>query len=376
MLHFMSQINIGDLAALLAVLVTLLTFAWQLHRGNMLRRAEVYQSLEMASNELFRFEAAHADALAPMYSPIGPQTPPPAQDMIWRSFIFQTMNLFEMALRFRAARVFEPELYKTWVAWNYDLLSNPYFRAIWDEVKANYSDDIQRLFDRFAKTYDDFNDDTARWNAFIGHAASLLNCPHVRSLKRAGETDGPSTRHPARPQTDVRFDWIEKPGIDEAIVTFFIAQSTSDPAYISHSEIMTGMSKDGKQWDKDAAAAVTRQWLMALDASPSAPPALAARGSGGQLLAVAFLTWHLDGPCRHLIVEDMAVAPTARRQGLGGTMLDMIEQRARDNGAAWIFLESGLHNSTAHRFFAKHAFQPISKVFGRRLADLPLSRPQ
>src|SRR5215475_6725226 len=106
---------VGGLAngiALLSVAATLLIFISQSRRAARVEQQENYLRLELASNDLFRFEADNATALEPyndLTRPAGPDDPAAAR--FARSFYFMTLNLFEISVRMRRDRTIAPEVF-------------------------------------------------------------------------------------------------------------------------------------------------------------------------------------------------------------------------------------------------------------------------
>ena len=97
--------TLGVVASFLGLIVTLCVFAIQQRRLEKVRKQEIYQRLELASNDLFRFTAGNAPVLAAYGSmEKDPGFEPTAADsMVADNHIFQTLNLFEMAARLRHA---------------------------------------------------------------------------------------------------------------------------------------------------------------------------------------------------------------------------------------------------------------------------------
>ena len=60
-------------------------------------------------------------------------------------------------------------------------------------------------------------------------------------------------------------------------------------------------------------------------------------------------------------VEDLAVSPRHRSQGVGGALLDAAEAWARDRGATHLELDTGLAREDAQRFYERR--DPATKGF-------------
>lgn len=66
-------------------------------------------------------------------------------------------------------------------------------------------------------------------------------------------------------------------------------------------------------------------------------------------------------------VEDLAVDPERRSEGIGKALLDGAKDWARERGATHLELDSGLARTDAHRFYDREGSQYKSFSFGWRL---------
>lgn len=157
--------------------------------------------------------------------------------------------------------------------------------------------------------------------------------------------------------------WTTDEAERQEAAAFFARVVSQDASYISHGEIQTALSLDGKTWRPDLDARY-RADLSALDATRS----LAIARDGAELIGAAIVLWETENPeAPYAVLEDIAVEPAARGAGAGQAMVRFIESEAKARGAKWLFLESGLDNHGAHRFFEGAGYAPISKVFAKRL---------
>lgn len=53
---------------------------------------------------------------------------------------------------------------------------------------------------------------------------------------------------------------------------------------------------------------------------------------------------------------ELAVREDVERQGVGGALLDAVEQWARERGLSWVALETGSRNTRAREFYARHGY--------------------
>lgn len=68
-------------------------------------------------------------------------------------------------------------------------------------------------------------------------------------------------------------------------------------------------------------------------------------------------------PIRRVIVDHIAVAPDARRQGHGAALLAAARAFAREKNAAEVMLDTWEANHDAHAFFAANGFAPRRMLF-------------
>lgn len=162
---------------------------------------------------------------------------------------------------------------------------------------------------------------------------------------------------------DIR--WEEGPAAWADAARFFARVISADPGYISHGEIQTGLSTDGKTWSPDLEA----RFLAEARSDQSGRSLAVARDANNAIVAAAAVSWNFDTEAaRFATLQDLAVEPSLRSQGLGARMVEFVEHEARARRAAWLFLESGKDNRRAHEFFGRAGFREVSHVFAKRLA--------
>ncbi len=136
-----------------------------------------------------------------------------------------------------------------------------------------------------------------------------------------------------------------------------------DARYISHGEIQTGLSGDGFTWAPD----LTRRFEEDFQTLGPDRRVVVAHDPTDTMIGAAVVLAVTNPDVHYVVIEDIAVAPESRSLGIGHALIDFIEASAREVGAQWAFLESGLENERAHAFFERRSYRPLSKVFGKRL---------
>jgi GNAT superfamily N-acetyltransferase len=70
---------------------------------------------------------------------------------------------------------------------------------------------------------------------------------------------------------------------------------------------------------------------------------------------------------RFCYVDDLVVAETERRNGLGARLLDAVAVEARSGGCRRLTLDAGLDNLLGQRFYFRYGMLPASLRFGLQL---------
>jgi hypothetical protein len=227
--------HIGDTLTLFGILFAVFSLAVQNARSLAVQKIDLYQSLETNSIGVFKFEAANAEILekfqdtilderkfndvvredgsvAPQFSALQARYGSmqnfvdshytrleankgeiddevakqqfetyEQQRLITRKFYEQTLNLFEMATRFRNKGIIEPEVFGSWVIWFYDTLIQWGFRDQWPDLRQNYTPDLRRVFNRFIAEFDAAENAQERKHRFFQHVASITRCSVIRN---------------------------------------------------------------------------------------------------------------------------------------------------------------------------------------------------
>ncbi|HOY76587.1 MAG TPA: hypothetical protein PLN33_02200 [Hyphomonadaceae bacterium] len=239
--------------ALIAFLFALYSYRKQSGRANKLRKTEIYQGMEFASNELFGFEAQNnktlerfrdarpdPDKFTPLewkilnrYAEIEEKgaseiDPSPGfleafrrleEDIrITRKYYEKTLNMFEVATRFREEGIVEDKVYGSWVIWYYDTCQEWAFRWMWPKLRKNYLKELRGIFD-FPVDYFDFessNPETLNKleHDFFVHVARFHSCKVVASWLEDAETDLVALRKQAERDGFPRYEkeWPSKYG--------------------------------------------------------------------------------------------------------------------------------------------------------------------
>ncbi|MEU4241809.1 GNAT family N-acetyltransferase [Actinoplanes sp. NPDC026619] len=113
-------------------------------------------------------------------------------------------------------------------------------------------------------------------------------------------------------------------------------------------------------WDRGRAAERTARVLAGGNAA-----LFEARSDHDQLVGVASV--YLDILSvrfgRRASIEDLAVHPEWRSRGVGASLLAAARAWAHDHGADYVFLESGVARTAAHRFYLRAGATQAASAF-------------
>ncbi len=181
--YYLSETDVAIIVALISLVLSIATFVWSERREHRIEKSQAYLQLELASMEIFKFEASNADCLRPLVCSIEPaQLPDDVDDRrkVARNLFFQSLNLFEVSSHLRRAKVLTPEVYATWVAWFHSTLDGWYFRSIWeDRLRMHYASDVRDIFDIGLQIYGRLEDDDEREREFYAAVGQLMSCPKI-----------------------------------------------------------------------------------------------------------------------------------------------------------------------------------------------------
>jgi uncharacterized protein DUF6082 len=152
-------VHFGDIVAAVGVIVTLLTFVLAYLYGKRKDREsdneENYQRLELASMKIFQNEIDHPDLSQIWDHDRKSLAAGPRAVYFYDAFLYQHLNLFEMAYSFSADGEFEPEVFGSWVLWIANVCRSPYFRDFWTTTEApqNYVHEFQEIMNEGCRIY-------------------------------------------------------------------------------------------------------------------------------------------------------------------------------------------------------------------------------
>jgi GNAT superfamily N-acetyltransferase len=118
-------------------------------------------------------------------------------------------------------------------------------------------------------------------------------------------------------------------------------------------------------WDPERA----RTALAEAIAAPESAVFVAEAGEALVAICTAYLELNSVRFGQRCWVEDLAVDPQRRSEGIGGALLDAAEQWARGRGATHIELDTGLARADAQRFYERRRPSTVGYSYSWKLQD-------
>jgi GNAT superfamily N-acetyltransferase len=367
----------ATLLEIIGLLVAVTTFviaqAVQKRRDRSIARRKIYQELELASIDLFRFEAGQLDLIRPVWQAGIPMPAAgTAERTVVSNYVCQILNLFELATRFRLDGTMPPDVFGSWVAWFHQLIAAPGFAEIWRESRLNYLPALREFIDDGLVLEAGESDPIVRQRNFYTAVAQRLQCPVIAHWLDETAAPGPissedtSAGNPIRTAADPEIGWVSDPEEIDDIVAFFIRHT--DTGYISHGEIMDGRAIDTDTWSPRLRKRLHREFETAMAGGAQPPARLAIARLDGQMAGMAFVQYAYpqDGPISTL--SDIVIAKADRGNGIGQALIHWLETEWRREGIRFTIAESNIGNTSAHAFLEQNGFRKISATFLKTIA--------
>lgn len=169
----------------------------------------------------------------------------------------------------------------------------------------------------------------------------------------------------------VRFEWCSDVNASRSLAKFFADNVTT--SYISHSELQGPRALDPMHWrpnirdifEKEISKRISETAGIISGTESTCP--IFGGWMGDELVVFGMASFFPDAPVSYAMLEDVVVAESKRRHGLGGLLVDWIFEQARKANCQRVFLESGHDNHDAHQFFESKGFKACSVVMMKAL---------
>ncbi len=161
---------------------------------------------------------------------------------------------------------------------------------------------------------------------------------------------------------EIRCSWHALDESADELAQFFFMNV--DPSYISHSEMWEGRATGPNEWAVDLNNRISQEYTEIISSSSrSKRIGIAKEGCN----TIGLVVVCMNEAAKYCVLEDMVIARLWRNSGVGERLLEWVVAEVRSCNIQSMFLESGIGNTAAHRFFQKHGFERCSIVMSRTL---------
>lgn len=355
----------------------IIAHAIQRSRDRKIARRDIYQKLEFASVELFRFEADHLDLIRPIWEEGRPlPLKGTAEYVAIMNYICQVLNLFELAIKFRNDKTMPPDIFGSWVAWFYLLLRAPGFPPIWEETKWNYLPQLRKVMDGGLKLLKTEPKPIKQEGLFYEYVSFHLKCNVVQGWTAADEDNPLDDFWKSRQKTKrskqmteaehITIKWITDQAIAPDLAKLFVANAGN--AYISHGEIQEGRAINTTEWSPDLESKLTKEFNAASSNPPFQDANLIGAFQHEKLIGFMLLEFTKGPSGTFATMSDIIVDKHYRNMHIGEKLITWVAEQLQAKGITEMYAESNITNEVAHVFLKNMGFRTISKVFRKEIA--------
>ncbi len=179
-------------------------------------RQQIYQTLEIESIRLFRFEADHRELVEKLWfstanSKVSQSKKAHTDGYLLNEYVCQMLNLFEMACRCRREAIIDVDIFGSWVIWIWEVCNSKHFKILWcgaDKIEFNYVEEFRELINAGLH----FSNDAPPNGSTVSAEDRRKSFFNYVADRMTGESDGPYAKNDL-------MKWLE--------------QTTSDPGRFS-----------------------------------------------------------------------------------------------------------------------------------------------
>ena len=150
------------------------------------------------------------------------------------------------------------------------------------------------------------------------------------------------------------------------LADLFIGHITAHPEYISHGEVQMGVGSFDSTMVASPSADARAKWMKYITVhiqDTASAQVWKVEAEDGTIAGFCVADIEEDGDAPFGMVCDVLVKEDYRGHGAGEALLNTAIAWLRSRGVKDIYLESGLNNHAAHRFFEKRGFTHISEIY-------------
>lgn len=157
--------------------------------------------------------------------------------------------------------------------------------------------------------------------------------------------------------------WLQDKFHTDSLVELFVENVT--PEYISYGEVLCGRAKAADEWSPDLKKVLTEEIINIL--SSKTDSRIACSFLDNNIVGFAIVNINKNASTPYAFLEDIIVDSNYRNKGIGKELSNFIEEELTIEGIKQVYLESGINNNSAHRFFENRGYTLMAKVMCKTL---------
>ncbi|MDR0655821.1 MAG: GNAT family N-acetyltransferase [Treponema sp.] len=355
-LMFAIVANSGFLAAMIA----LASFVYTSKRQREIEKNSMYQQLELASIDCFRWESSNRSELSRIrqeYPNVSDE-----DEILLETYCTQVMNLFELCIHNETKRTLPGKVFGSWLPWIYEFANAPGFDKIWSEIKLNYIPECRKVIEYAIKNNErmfiigickKFHLKTNEW----------LEDESINVKENKNLSDNRDFPKPTGCWENLNTKVTIKNGKINNISKYLsIFDECKHDGYISHGEVLCGRATLDFKWADNIITQMKHEFIYYLFSRKYDVLEILL---SDELTGFAII--ELNKKTKIAILSDIMIKKSNQGRGIGKEALYKIEEYLLNKNIGIILLESGIKNEKAHDFFARNGYTKISIEFSKKI---------
>lgn len=172
------------LGVAIGVITVIASTSFQHLQNRKVLKGEIYQRLELASNDLFRFELENRSSCTMLWDDNPQLLEDESIHFALVAYACQNLNLFEMAVRFRTDGTMPNEVFGSWVIWMSKLCRASNCQRLWPHLRYDYVPRLREIIDEGVRLHQHHSAEEAT-ERFFELLGSKFNCREIRNWLNA-----------------------------------------------------------------------------------------------------------------------------------------------------------------------------------------------
>jgi GNAT superfamily N-acetyltransferase/single-stranded DNA-binding protein len=344
----------------LAAIIALFSFISTSRKQRKIERNNMYQQLEFASINLFKWEAENIKTILKINEEYKKEKEHRNISGEDKAFIerlyFQTMNLFELCISSAEEQTLPGKEFGTWLTWIHGFANEHGFKEIWSEIKTNYTPECRKIIDNAIENSE---------NDFIEKICGVKKYKLKTEEWTKNDSDNKEQYSKNVAVENNNINVGIKRGKTENIEKYLsIFDESKHDSYISHGEVFCGRATHDLKWVKNIMMKMKEEFIKYFKNDKNIIVF-------EMLLSneiIGFAVIEIIRETRVAILSDIMIKKNYQGGGIGTKVLHEIESCLKNEDIGIIMLESGINNMNVHKFFEKNGYTKISVEYSKIIA--------